>query len=153
MISSKIKHFYLIVLLLLTYSCEKTDPFQIPAVPINFTINVQSDVQYYGLRIAGNSMEISAQSVGVNTLGYDNNGVIVFNNGDEYYAFDRTCPHDFPQSVAIEGDNGSSATCPSCGSVYIFTVGGFPAAESPSQYPLKEYKTEYFPGGNLRVYN
>lgn len=151
---SKITLFCLTLVFLTALKCDNPDRFEIPDVYLDFTINIQTDVEFYSLQSAGNSKEISAQSVGKLTLGYANSGVIVFNNGDEFYAFDRTCPHDYPTSVAVSSDGTGSAECPSCGSIYLFSALAYPAMGSPSRYPLKEYRTEYFSGsGFLRVFN
>jgi hypothetical protein len=149
---SKIKYFFLLLLALLFMKCDTPDRFEIPAVYLDFTIRVSSDVQFYDLTIPGLSMEIDAQMVGLPSLGYDNNGLIVYNNGDLYYAFDRTCPHDFPGSIPVNGDGTTSAKCPECSSVYLFPAFGVPTDKSVSKYPLKEYRTSYM-NGILRVYN
>jgi nitrite reductase/ring-hydroxylating ferredoxin subunit len=142
----------LVVLVFVT--CDDPDSFELPGVYINFSINIKTDVQYYSLQAASNSMNIDAQMVGVSTLGYDNNGVILFNSGNDIHAFDRTCPYDFPVSVQVSSD-GSVAVCPTCGSVFLLTAtGAIPSADSPAKYPLKEYNTNYFSAtGALQVSN
>jgi nitrite reductase/ring-hydroxylating ferredoxin subunit len=152
---SKISFFCLIPVFLISVKCDNPDQFEIPGVYLRFSINIDNDVEYYGLQAAGSSMEITAQAVGITSLGYDNNGVIVFNNGgDEFYAFDRTCPYEFPESIAVNTEGAGSAKCPKCGSIYIFSALGIPADGSPSKYGLKEYRTEYnVATGSLLVYN
>lgn len=154
LLRSKILLFCLTLLLLTAISCEQSDPFEIPSVYLDFAVNIQNDVEYYSLQSAGNSKQITAQAVGKTTLGYKNNGVILFNNGGEFYAFDRTCPYEFPDNAIVETDGAGSAECPVCGSIFLFSAIGMPAMGSPAKYPLKEYRTEYFPGsGVVRVYN
>lgn len=154
MIKSKIVLFCVILSALTAIKCENPDPFEIPSVYLDFTINISNDVEYYGLQAAGNSKQISAQSVGKASLGFKNNGVILFNNGDEFYAFDRTCPFEYPESVAVVSDGAGSATCPKCESVFLFSAMGVPAMGSAAKYPLKEYRTKYYnSSGVVHVFN
>ncbi len=150
---SKIVFFYSSLVFLLLTTCDKPDPFEIPGVYLDFSINPLTDVEFFDLQAAGSSANITAQSVGEVSLGYNNNGVIIFNGGDRYYAFDRTCTYEFPVNVRVEA-TGSSAKCPECGSVYVLPSMAFPAQGSLSRHPLKEYRTQYNPStGWLRVYN
>jgi hypothetical protein len=87
-------------------------------------------------------MEITNHPNGDATIGYDNNGIIIYNNGDMFYAFDRTCPNDLPSSVPISCD-GSLATCPVCKSVYVLPSEGLPSTGSLAKYYLKSYYTSY----------
>ncbi len=154
----KIVHFLLTLILLAVFSakCDNEDRFQFPNVYLNVSINLLTDPEFISLRSAGNSQEIIYHPNGDNTIGYDNNGIIIYNSGDDrelFYAFDRTCPHDLPESVAIES-NGSSATCPSCESVFVFPSLGQPAFGSVSKYFLKKYNTYYNPNtGVLQITN
>ena len=139
---------------LITVKCDNPDRFEIPGVYFDFTIFIESDVEFYSLQAAGNSIQLSALSVGLSSLGYDNNGIIIYNNGSEFLAFDRTCPHDFPTSIAVNSEGAGSAKCPECGSIFMFPALGFPPSGSPSKYPLKEYKTIFSSvSGALRVFN
>ena len=139
---------------LILVKCDNNEKSQIPVVFIDFSINIQQDVEYYNLQAAGNSQIIDATSVGLISVGYDNNGIIIYNAGDAFHAFDRTCPHEFPVSIAVDCDGGGSAECPECGSIYVLPSLGVPAQGSPSKFPLKEYRVEYFSAtGVLHVYN
>lgn len=150
---SKIVFFYSSLAFLLLVTCDKPDPFEIPGVYLDFSINIMSDVEYFNLQAAGNSKNITAQAVGQVSLGYNNNGVIVYNGGDRFYAFDRTCTYEFPVNVRVEA-TGSSAKCPGCESVYVLPSMALPSQGSLSKHPLKEYRTQYNSStGWLRVYN
>jgi hypothetical protein len=158
MLGSKIHIFLLTCVLLigLSSSCEKQQQHPVPYAYVNFSINIQSDPEFIRLAATGNSMEISDYMVGVFTLGFDNNGVIIYNAGDnEYYVFDRTCPHDMPSSVAIESNPTTGlATCPDCGTEYVFPSMGTPTIDGPGIWPLREYKAYYNQNtGVLNVYN
>lgn len=136
-------------------SCEPEAQHPVPEFDVNFRINVFSDPEFFRLRTPGNSVVITSTTFG-HSIGYDNNGIIIYSGGDgEYYAFDRTCPHDIPLSIAVESNPTSGlATCPECGSVYVFPSMGAPSLDSPSKWPLLEYHAYYNPNtGDITVTN
>lgn len=128
--------------MLLATECGNKDEFEFPPVYLNVTMNLLTDPEFLTLNSPGESMDIIYHPNGDVTIGYDNNGIIVYNNGDEFYAYDRTCPHDLPNSVAISSD-GSMATCPVCNSIYVLPSEGLPSTGSVSKYYLKRYHTSY----------
>jgi nitrite reductase/ring-hydroxylating ferredoxin subunit len=72
---------------------------------------------------------------------------------DEFYAYDRTCPHDYAVNalnIKVSIDF-MTAICPQCSTSYSLEAGGTPIT-GPSRYPLKNYKTG-FDGQNVRVWN
>jgi len=89
--------------------------------------------------------------------GFDENGIIIFSWVDyEYYAYDRTCPHDYAENnlsiqVNIDPENSMNAICPECGTNYSLSAGGTPA-KGIGRYPLKNYKTSS-DGVNIFVSN
>ncbi len=140
----------------LSSSCEKQQPHPIPAAYANFSINLHTDPEFVRLAAPGNSMKIFDYTVGAFTLGFDNNGVIVYNAGDgEFHAYDCTCPYDMPESVAVEIDGTNVfAACPVCETEYVLSSMGNPTIDGPGFWPLKEYRSYYNPNtGELRVYN
>ncbi len=152
----------IIIFFIITFSCNlfegcrKDDGDVIPDVYVNITINVLTDPEFIELRAPGNSEIVSHSSVGLTTLGYKNNGLIIYNAGDDFYAFDRTCTHEFPdENIAVElVDHGGTAVCPVCGSVYVLPSDGLPTLDGPAIYPLKSYSTYYNPNtGQLQIYN
>ena len=153
---SKITILLIITSSLTLTNCRRDDGDVIPDVYINFTINIYSDPEFIELKIPGNSEVVSHTSVGKTSLGYDDNGVIIYNTGEGFFAFDRTCTHDFPdESVAVElVSHGSTVKCPVCGSVYVLPSDGLPTLDGPAIYPLKNYSTYFNPNtGQLQVYN
>jgi nitrite reductase/ring-hydroxylating ferredoxin subunit len=85
--------------------------------------------------------------------GFDGNGIIIYNGGDDFYAYDRTCPYDYEVnglSVKVKIDF-TIATCPKCGTIYSLSASGTPAS-GVGRYPLKNYRTS-FDGRFLRVWN
>jgi nitrite reductase/ring-hydroxylating ferredoxin subunit len=155
---SNLHIFFLSCILLsgLSSSCEKRQEHPVPSTYVNFVINLQTDPEFIRLTAIGNSVEIFASTIGASLLGYDNNGVVIYNAGDdEFYAFDRTCPFDIPISVAIESDGTNGlATCPLCGTIYVFASEGRPTFDGPGTWALKKYRAYFNPNtGELHVYN
>jgi len=147
--------FISIVFLSLSSGCEKYSQHPIPDVYVNFSINILYDPEFIRLQAQNNAMVITNNTIGAVALGYDNNGVIIYNGGDEFFAFDLTCPYDYPKSIKVEvGLNSGLATCPVCGSIYVFPSRGTPTTDEPATFPLKEYKAYYNPNtGDVSVYN
>jgi hypothetical protein len=110
--------------------------------------------QFIALSSIGNAVIVTYSHAGINSAGYDNNGIIVYRaSQDEFYAFDRTCTYDVKKSIAVEiDDSGLIAECPECGSQYVLPNIGFPTETSPSKYQLRQYKTS-FDGLIVHVYN
>jgi hypothetical protein len=154
---SNLQFFYFICIILvpLSSSCDKAQQQPIPNVYVNFTINILTDPEFISLQAQGNSKTITSTILGYQSLGYNNNGVIVYNAGsDEFYAFDCTCPYDYPNSIKVNSDGDGVATCPQCKSKYILQSSGMPTTQGPATFPLKEYKAIYNPNtGELLVYN
>lgn len=150
---SKLIQIFLILLIAIftTVSCNDPDKFEFPYVYMNATINVDTDPEFAELRLPSGAVEIANHPNGRSSLGYDNNGIIVYHGIDGFYTFDRTCPHDLPQSVAIVLD-GNTAVCPVCKSVYVLPSEGQPAYGSVSKYFLHQYNC-YYSGGVLEIYN
>jgi nitrite reductase/ring-hydroxylating ferredoxin subunit len=138
-------------------SCNKKNDV-IPDVDVDFYIRL-TDPQFTMLNAFGNAALISrnTNNIGRFAAGYDNNGIIIFSWVDfEFYAYDRTCPHDYVTnqlSIAVEIDpsNSMNAICPECGTNYSLASGGTPL-EGIGRYPLKNYKTS-FDGLNVHVWN
>jgi hypothetical protein len=103
------------------------------------------DPQFIVLSSVGNAVIITYNYAGINSAGYDDNGIIIYRaSQDEFYAFDRTCTYDVEKSIAVEIDeSGIIAVCPECGSKYVLPNIGFPTKESPSKYQLHQYKTSF----------
>ncbi|MGD2034929.1 MAG: hypothetical protein PVF73_07730 [Bacteroidales bacterium] len=155
--NTKLSYFsyFCILFLSLPSGCEKYKNHPIPEVYLNFSINILYDPEFIRLQAQNNSMVITNNTLGILSLGYNNNGILVYNAGGEFYAFDRTCPYDYPESIIVESDGTSGiATCPVCGSVYVLPSRGAPSLEGPATFPLKEYNAFYNPNtGNVNVYN
>ena len=139
------------------YSCKKNKNDVIPNVVVDFTINL-TDPEFISLTSIGESVVVNrfTNNFGYRAAGFDDNGIIIHSGIDEFFAYDRTCPHDYvtdESSIKIEIDKSSSiyAVCPKCKTKYGLPANGTPV-EGAGRYPLKNYKTSY-DGRRLRVWN
>ena len=154
---SKIRFFLFSLALIITLSsCNKKNDV-IPDTYVNFTLNL-NDPEFVNLSGFGGSVTVDSRTNnwGSGAAGYDGNGIIICNGVDEYYAYDRTCPHDYIVNslsikVNIDPTNSTIAICPKCSTKYALTVGGTPAS-GVGRYPLKNYRTSQ-QGNYLTVYN
>lgn len=134
-------------------SCSKAKNDVIPDVYVNFTLDID-DPEFVNLTAIGcDTVDARTNNWGTGAAGFNGNGIIIYNGGDDFYAFDRTCPHDYEingLSVKVKADF-TIATCPQCGTIYSLSAAGTPAS-GVGQYPLKNYRTS-FDGRFLRVWN
>lgn len=138
------------LLLTLPGGCAEELENVVPDVPVNVMLHLI----YYNLSPAS-SMIVTNQMVSAVSLGYDNNGLVVYRDISEFYAYDRTCPYHVDKSIPVVlSANPLYAECPECGSRFQLWFNGFPADSSLSKYPLKQYQTTYYPNSNsLHIYN
>jgi len=156
-INSKIRLFSIIITLLLTLgSCNKKNDV-IPDTYVNFTLNL-NDPEFVSLNAFGGSVTVDSHTNnwGTAAAGYNGNGIIICFGVDEFYAYDRTCPHDYKINdlsvrVNIDPTNSTLAVCPKCGTKYGLTVGGTPVS-GVGRYPLKNYRTSN-QGNYVMVWN
>ena len=152
---SKISFFLFTLALAITLSsCNKNKNDVIPDVPVNFTLDLMDPLFVNLTAIGSDTVDGSTNNWGSNASGgYNGNGIIIYNGGDDFYAYDRTCPHDYAVnglSVKVKIDF-TIALCPKCGTTYSLSASGTPAA-GIGRYPLKNYRTS-FDGRFVRVWN
>jgi nitrite reductase/ring-hydroxylating ferredoxin subunit len=121
---------------------------------VNFTLDL-NDPEFVNLNAMGGSVTVNSQTNnwGSGAAGFDGNGIIIYAGVDEFYAYDRTCPHDYVVNslsikVNIDKANSTIAICPKCGTTYALSAGGTPAS-GIGRYPLKNYRTSL--QGNLVI--
>jgi nitrite reductase/ring-hydroxylating ferredoxin subunit len=154
---SKIRFFFIITALAISLgSCNKKNDV-IPDSYVNFTLDL-NDPEFVNLSGFGGSVAVgyTTNNWGSAAAGYDGNGIIICYGVEEFYAYDRTCPHDYKVNslsvkVNIDPGNSTIAVCPKCGTKYGLTVGGTPAS-GVGRYPLKNYKTR-LTGNYVTVWN
>lgn len=111
-----------------------------PYIP-NYTVNLSVDMNlpaYSNLKFVSNAVIVP---------NYGAKGIIVFNAGSGYNAFDAACPNQEITSCVAMTIDGINAAC-SCDktSYSLFTgLGG-------KEYPLKQYKVQVT-GTVIHVYN
>jgi nitrite reductase/ring-hydroxylating ferredoxin subunit len=136
-------------------ACSKENADVIPDVYVDFTIDLlDPEFVTLGLIGASDSVDAKTNNWGYKSAGYDGNGIIVYCSPDEYYAYDRTCPHDFASSglsIKVKIDLGI-AMCPYCNTKYALSTYGTPVS-GPGKYPLKNYKTSFEDNRFIRVWN
>ena len=134
-----------IFLFLNSLSCVKDKQNIFPYVYVNFTIYINTDPEFIRLQAQGNYQQIFYNTIGYTSLGYGNNGIIVYNAaGGSFYAFDATCPYDLPEiNGVIPTTTEGVVECPKCHSRYVLSGSGMPTTKGPASYPLHEYNAFY----------
>jgi len=151
---SKIGYFlFTAALAFVLSSCIKNKNDVIPDVYVNFTLDL-NDPQFVNLTAIGSdTVNARTNNWGSSAAGFDGNGIIIYNGGDYFSAYDRTCPHDYAVnqlSVKVIIDF-TIASCPKCGTTYSLAASGTPAS-GIGRYPLKNYSTN-FDGRFVSVWN
>ena len=135
------KFWLLLVLVSVLCSCSDNgisnkNP-NIPSYAVNLSVDMNLPA-YSNLKFVSN---------GVIIPNYGAKGVIIFNAGSGYNAFDAACPNQAFNSCTAMTINGINAVCSCDKSEYsLFTgLGG-------KEYPLKQYRVEVT-GTVIHVYN
>ena len=135
--------FFLISVLL--FSCDKDNQVNNnnPFLPnLNFSISINTSLPTYS------SLQFASNSVKVDIPGAGARGIIVFNTGSGYVAYDGACPNQDLSSCSTLTLNGITATCPCDSAEYNLFTGQSPG----KQYPLKPY-TVSASGTNITISN
>ncbi|WP_276378711.1 hypothetical protein [Flavobacterium sp. H4147] len=135
------KIWLLIVFVCALSACSESDrnnknPY-IPSYAVNLSVDMNLPL-YSNLKYASN---------GVIVPNYGAKGIIIFNTGSGYNAFDAACPNQEISSCTAMTIDGINAVC-SCDktSYSLFTGLG------NKEYPLKQYKVQVS-GTVIHVYN
>ncbi len=110
----------------------------IPNYQVNWQINTNLP-SYVALKIPSNYIIDYNQGV---------KGIVVFNTGSGFNAFDLTCPNQPYTSCTAMKVNGIEAKCNCDSSVYNLFTG----IANDQQYPMKPYRVEEN-GSMLNVFN
>jgi nitrite reductase/ring-hydroxylating ferredoxin subunit len=149
--------FFLTATVLVLVSCNRKENDVIPDTYVNFTLDL-NDPEFVNLNTLFGSAFIDqyTNNWGIKSAGFNENGIIIFAGPDEFYAYDRTCPHDYAVnnlSVKVNIVDMIYAECPKCKTRYALTNFGTPTSDSIGRYPLKNYKTSYDGGRYVSVWN
>ena len=110
-----------------------------PYLP-NYTFTVDINMNFYdNLKFPSNGIYYSAEGV---------RGIIIFNTGSGFNAFDAACPNQALSACSTMTVSGINAVCSCDNAKYSLFTGQSPG----KQYPLKQYRVEVR-GNVLRVYN
>jgi nitrite reductase/ring-hydroxylating ferredoxin subunit len=136
------KYFLLLIAFPMLFGCSNdsannNNPY-LPNYPVNLDINMNLP-QYSNLKFVSNAVFISDHGV---------KGIIVFNSGSGYNAFDAACPNQAVSTCSTMTINGINAVCACDSAEYSL----FSGQSKGKQYPLKQYRVEVN-GNVLRVYN
>lgn len=139
----KILAFFLFGALL---ACHKDDssindnnPY-LPSYSVNKTINIGLPA-FSNLQFAGNSVFVSGADAGIR-------GIIVFNTGSGFTAFDAACPNQALSSCSTMQISGAMAICPCDDKEYSLFYG----TSQGMTYPMRRYNVEVN-GNNLTIFN
>jgi len=137
-------------------SCGKANNDVIPDVYVDFTIDLL-DPEFVSLSVinVSDTVDASTNNWGYRSAGFSNNGIIVFSGPDNYYSYDRTCPHDFSETgsaIKIRIEDNIYAVCPVCRTKYSLSTYGTPLS-GPGKFPLKNYKTSFDGERYIRIWN
>lgn len=125
------------------FGCDAgTINYRNPNIP-NYTVNLQLNLslpQYSNLQFPSNHIVDYSQGA---------RGIVVFNAGNSFLAFDLACPNisysDCPTPMTI---SGIEAKCNCDNTTYNL----FSGQSAGQQYPMKPYRVE-MSGGNLIITN
>ena len=137
------KYFSLLFFTFFCFGCSNSvtnnnNPY-IPNVSFTVALNMSLPL-YSNLKFVSNAVYVGNAGVGVR-------GIIVFNTGSGYNAFDAACPNQTLSSCSTMTINGIEAVCSCDTKTYsLFTGLG------SLQYPMKQYRVEVS-GDVVRVYN
>lgn len=132
--------FFFLLLVLLNSCSEQAVRNNNPYLP-NYTVLIDINLnlpEYSNLKFVSNAVLIPAKGV---------RGVVVFNTGSGYNAFDAACPNQALSSCSTMTIKGINLLCACDNEEYSLFTG-----QGKLQYPLKQYRVEVN-GDVLRVFN
>jgi nitrite reductase/ring-hydroxylating ferredoxin subunit len=135
------KLLYLIFAFSFLFSCSKNDVVNTnPFLPnYNFSIDINTNLpEYSSLKYAGNSVYYAGAGI---------RGLLIFNTGSGYNAFDAACPNQTLSTCSTMTTKDIYAVCACDSKQYSLYTG-----QSDLQYPMKQYRVEAN-GNIIRVYN
>ena len=126
-------------------ACDKDDNINdnnpyLPSYSVNKTINL-SLPSYNNLNFPGNSVLVTGVDAGIR-------GIIVYNTGNGYTAYDAACPNQPLSDCSTMQPNGAIAICPCDDKQYNLFYG----TSSGMQYPMRRYNVEAN-GNYLTIFN
>lgn len=135
------KSVWIFILFLVFISCSDNGPVNTnPFIPnYTFTVDINMNLPSYSkLLYPSNAVYYAGKGV---------KGLIIFNTGSGYNAFDAACPNQTPSTCSPMTIDGIDAVCSCDNKTYSLFSG-----QGSLQYPMKQYRVEVN-GNVLRIYN
>jgi nitrite reductase/ring-hydroxylating ferredoxin subunit len=147
------KYFLLLIFFVILFGCSgdsknNNNPY-LPNFPVNLEVNLNLP-QYSDLKYITNGVFVPNHGV---------RGIIIFNSGSGYYAFDAACPNQALSSCSTMAFkkldvndplkiDKTTVVCPCDNAEYSL----FSGQSAGKKYPLKQYRVEVN-GTVLNIYN
>ena len=135
------KSVWIFILFSAFISCSDNGPVNTnPFIPnYTFTVDININLPSYSkLLYPSNAVYFAGKGV---------KGLIIFNTGSGYNAFDAACPNQTPSTCSPMTIDGIDAVCSCDNKTYSLFSG-----QGSLQYPMKQYRVEVN-GNVLRIYN
>ena len=135
------KSVWIFILFSAFISCSDNGPVNTnPFIPnYTFTVDINMNLPSYSkLLYPSNAVYYAGKGV---------KGLIIFNTGSGYNAFDAACPNQTPSTCSPMTVDGIDAVCSCDNKTYSLFSG-----QGSLQYPMKQYRVEVN-GNVLRIYN
>ena len=135
------KSVWIFILFSAFISCSDNGPVNTnPFIPnYTFTVDINMNLPSYSkLLYPSNAVYYAGKGV---------KGLIIFNTGSGYNAFDAACPNQTPSTCSPMKIDGIDAVCSCDNKTYSLFSG-----QGSLQYPMKQYRVEVN-GNVLRIYN
>lgn len=138
------KHLFLLMISLFFLGCsDNENSNKNPNIPnYSFSVDINMNLPLYiNLKSPGNAFYYAGAGA---------RGIIIFNTGAGYNAFDAACPNQAISSCSTMTIKGSNALCACDSKEYLLFTGQVITNDLP--YAMKQYRVEQ-KGDELRIYN
>lgn len=144
------KYPWFILILVLAGCSGYTYQSSVPAVPVQYALNVLADDPTFVPANTGAYKIIKERRYETDYIGYG--GLLIYIGFDsQYHAFDLACPHCLSRQKTVEMD-GMFAVCPICKEEYDVSYGYATPRKGISIEPLRKYNCTWN-GTTLTVMN
>ncbi len=140
--------------LLLSIGCADELPRQtVPYAPVNVQIDLNGQDHTLRNPLAYKIFTEKDRRTDDERFGYS--GVLITSNADGtvLYAYDLCCPHEKKREVRVAPEDNGTATCPTCGTVFVTLYGLGTPEKGPATRPLQCYRVISTAPGVYRVVN
>lgn len=138
------KYFFIIITSFFFLGCSNNENSnKNPYIPnYSFSVDINMNLPLYSpLKSPGNGIYYSNAGA---------KGIMIFNTGSGYNAFDAACPNQELSSCSTMTINGINAVCSCDKKEYNLFTG---QATTASTYPMKQYRVQVVSETLIRIYN